>query len=295
MEDATAPKTLSPEFVKLHSGNALKFSEIQSVTRRSYTPIIFLAGDVKSGKTTLLGSIHDAFQFGPLEGYKFAGCETPVALEERCFESRVRSGARRPDTPRTRYEAGQEYLHLRLRKDITQPFQEILFADMSGEFYERAIQNSAELAEFSILKRSDYLVLLLDGGKLLDHEQRQNVRQDGLTFLRRCQESGLLRESTTLQVMISKWDVVLQRPQLEQDQCFQFITSRFNETVIHRQVSVIRAASRPSPDSSGVDKLFGLKSVFVDWMEITHYALRARRLTPQVPESAKIFNQISSQ
>src|SRR5262245_14552881 len=101
--------TASLPALRLHRGVPLKITEIPQITRRAYTPIIFLAGDVKSGKTTLLGSILDALLVSPLGGYRFAWSETLMGFEEKCFESRVRSGRTTSDTPRTRPQEGQEF------------------------------------------------------------------------------------------------------------------------------------------------------------------------------------------
>jgi len=292
MGDAAAPNV--PETVRVHSGSALKFSEIDRVTRNSYTPIVFLTGDVKSGKTTLLGSIHDAFLFGPLCGYLFAGSETLIAFEERCFEARARSGATVADTPRTRYESGQEYLHLKLRKaGPEQPFKNLLFADMSGEFYERAVLSVGELAEFQVLRRSDYLVLLLDGQKLMDDTQRHKVRHQGSQFVRRCREEGLLKDTTALQVLISKWDLVLDALKPDPQKHLDFVTSQFNPAVLGRQVSVTPVASRPAPGSK-VDKLSGVKPLFAEWVEATPFAVRPSNVEISIPAAKRNFNRIHS-
>jgi hypothetical protein len=286
---------LARQPLRLHHGTPLKTAEIAQIARREYTPIVFLAGDVKSGKTTLLGSIEDAFQFGPLAGYNFAWSETLVGFEERCFESRIRSGRTVADTPRTQPQEGQEFFHLRLRKNVSAPFRELLFADMSGEFYERAIKYAAELKEkeFETLPRCDYLVLLLDGQKLLDHGQRQDVRREALTFLQRCREAQLLRPETVLQVMISKWDMVARRPQEEQTKCRDFITSRFNREALQREVEVIAIASRPDSDSEGIDKLFGIREIFPRWVESVLPALRPTIYQPYKPLASKMFNRIT--
>jgi hypothetical protein len=286
---------LAQQPLRLHRGTPLKINEIAQITRREYTPIIFLAGDVKSGKTTLLGSIHDAFQFGPLAGFNFAWSETIMGFEERCFESRVRSGRKTPTTPRTQPQEGQEFFHLRLRRDSKSSFRELLFADMSGEFYERAIKNAAELREkeFEILPRCDYFLLLLDGQKLLDLEQRQDVRRDALTFLQRCQEEKLIRRETALQVMISKWDIVARRSPEEQNHCKQFVVSHFSEAVLRRTVEVIPIASRPDSESKGIEKLFGIREVFAKWVETIPTLLRPTEHETKKGQTKRMFNRFT--
>jgi hypothetical protein len=167
---------------------------------------------------------------------------------------------------------------------------------MSGEFYERAVKYAAELKEkeFEILPRCDYFVLLLDGQKLLDLGQRQDVRRDGLTFLQRCREANLLRHETVLQVMVSKWDIVARRPLEEQDRCRDFITSHFNKTALQREVEVIPIASRPDSESQGIDKLFGIKEIFPRWVESVLPILRPTTYESAKLVARKMFNRITT-
>jgi Double-GTPase 2 len=283
-----------PPVVRLHRGVPLKVKEISTITRRAYTPIIFLTGDVKCGKTTLLGSIHDAFQLGPLAGYNFAGSETLMGFEEKCFESRVRSGRTTPDTPRTRPQEGLEFFHLRLRKEPSAPFHELLFADMSGEFYERATNNAQELKEpeYEIVPRCDFVLLLLDGKRLMDDNQRHQVRTDALIFVQRCKEANILRHSTVLQVLISKWDAVARGTQEDQERCYKFVTSRFNPEYLQREVEVVRIASRPDSESEGIEKLFGIRELFPNWVEAVPAILKTTPPHSTRFSASRMFNRI---
>jgi hypothetical protein len=260
----------------MHRGTALKSSRISEITRREFTPIVFLAGATGSGKTTLLASVYEAFQFAPLAGYSFGGSLTMLGFEEKCFEARARSGSNKTDTPRTQPKDGQEFFHLRLRGSPSEPFRELLFADMSGEFYERAVNNAAELREkeFEILTRCDFLVLLLDGEKLLDPFRRQNVRRDAHTFILRCLELNLLLPHTVFQVMISKWDKVALRSNEEIKSCKNFVESVFSTEILKRPLEVLPIASRPAEYSAEIGKLYGIKDLFPGWVEAVSPILR---------------------
>jgi hypothetical protein len=256
---------------RMHSGAALRVSELSRVCRQSYTPIVFMAGEIKSGKTTLIASIHDAFLFGPLGDYRFAGSETLYAFEERAFESRASEQGDDPQTPRTRYESGQEYFHLRLMQESTGEVSQILFADMSGEFYERALFSQSEVNQFGDLKRAQVLLLLLDGTKLASTSTRQSVRANALQFLLRCKEERLLPPDTKLQVLISKWDAV---PVAQREECLQFVRSRISEAALHRQVEIMPVASRPGIGKKD-EKLFGVRDLFPDWVKMVPSLLQS--------------------
>jgi Double-GTPase 2 len=256
-----------PRVYKMHSGNAMTVQQIALVCRRRFTPIIFMAGEISSGKTTLIASLHDAFLFGALAGFRFAGSRTLLAFEERAFESRAKSNGLVPQTPRTRYENGQEYFHLRIQKEQDPSLRnyDILFADMSGEFYERSIQQRVEAQQLRSLTRAQTLLVLLDGEKLSNPQQRQKVRSDALSFLRRCMEERVLTDDTEVQVLISKWDSIAKLPEDTQKRVLHFVEGRINAKAIGRQVIVKPIASRPGLGSSA-PKLFGVKELFSGWI-----------------------------
>ena len=266
MTSSTPP----PQAFRMISGDALDLKRLRGVCARTYTPIVFMAGESKSGKTTLIASIHDAFLFGPLSGFQFAGSETLYAFEERAFESRANERGVEPQTPRTRYESGQEYFHLRLREQMSDEVFEILFADMSGEFYERSLYSQSEVQEFQDLRRAQVLLLLLDGIRLSSAITRQAVRANAIQFLQRCHEEKLLPSDTTLQILISKWDAV---PHADREACLNFVQSRINEDAIGRQVQVIPIASRPGIGKKD-EKLFGVRDLFSGWLKTTPAILR---------------------
>lgn len=264
MDDESTPL---PRTHKMHTGNAMTVREISRVCRQRFTPIIFMAGEISSGKTTLIASLHDAFLFGPLAGFRFAGSQTLLAFEERSFESRAKSEGLVPQTSRTRYENGQEYFHFRVQEEQDPSFRDfdILFADMSGEFFERSIQSRTEAQALRDLTRAQCLLVLLDGEKLASLNERQAVRSNALSFLRRCIEENVLTDDTEVQVLISKWDFVSKLSHDKQTEVLQFIENRVNEKALGRQVLVKPIASRPglgSPDP----KLFGVKELFPGWL-----------------------------
>jgi hypothetical protein len=265
---------------RMHSGATLDLSKVGRICRRAYTPIVFMAGEIKSGKTTLIASIHDAFLFGLLGDYRFAGSDTLYAFEERAFESRAKEKGEEPKTPRTRYESGQEYFHLRLLEQASGQYFEILFADMSGEFYERSLYSQSEVGEFKDLRRAQILLLLLDGTKLASHHTRQTVRANALQFLQRCKEETLLPLDTKLQILISKWDAV---PADQREGCLEFVRSRISERALGRQVDIIPIASRPGIGKKD-EKLFGVRDLFPDWVKAVPSLLLQSPLQPIGPQ-----------
>src|SRR5205085_5639270 len=102
------------EYIDLPKGKELNESAALNLAKSRPVQWIVLAGPSDSGKTTLLTSLYELFQWRKVEGYAFAGSNTLPAFEERCYLSRRDSGNVTPHTPRTRYKGPHpEYLHLR--------------------------------------------------------------------------------------------------------------------------------------------------------------------------------------
>jgi len=277
-----------PEF-KMSSGTEMSVQQIDCICRQSYTPIIFMAGEIGSGKTTLIGSIHDAFLFGPVGEFQFAGSRTLLAFEERCFDSRAKSRGNVPETIRTRLESGQGYFHLAVQATKENKRYNLLFADMSGEFYERSLHSTAEISNFRDLRRSQVLLLLLDGSKLAQKGTRQTVRGDAISFLQRCIGQKLLRQETSLQILISKWDEVQQLSVQAQAETLAFVSSRLNKDLLKRQIQVVPIASRPGLGHPEQQKLFGIRELFPGWVTSIPSALRTSGdilMRPMFPDTS---------
>jgi Double-GTPase 2 len=164
---AETPAPVSPVFVNLPLGKPLEEAGASEVLRGSGAPIVVLAGAVKSGKTTLLASLHDAFQRTPFAGYLCAGSRTLLGLEEECFDARFASGGETPVTQRTKLEEGILFYHLK----------ELLLADMSGEHYEGALDSAAALRGLTIEVRKEDLrsAIRILGRKLASIHQVNKV------------------------------------------------------------------------------------------------------------------------
>jgi hypothetical protein len=204
----------SEEFVPLPSGEALSADAAAQITRRAPTNLIMLAGPVRSGKTTLLNSIYESFQEAPFATLLFSGSDTLVGLEKRCHEGRVTSGRGYAETPRTPQEEGYLFLHLRLAHPTPPTFQpiDLLISDVSGEHFRRLRDSTVAVRALNFLSRVDRICLILDGEKLANPASRQLPRNDARALLRSLLEAGALRDDCHIDVVFTKWDLVLLAP-----------------------------------------------------------------------------------
>jgi hypothetical protein len=167
--------------------------------------LVVVAGPVGCGKTTLLTSLYELFQWGPVSGYSFTGSSTLPAFERRCYFSRTASERSEPDTERTPF-GEVRYLHLRVSGEDLSRQLDFLFTDVSGETFERARDSTVECQRLTFLRQADHFLLLLDSEKLIVKERRWEVAHDSMTLLRSCLDSGMLVGNCLVNVLWTKFD-----------------------------------------------------------------------------------------
>lgn len=271
---------VADEFVNLPSGKPLQEDGASSLLRAHAIPIILLAGAAKSGKTTLLASLHDSFQSKPFAGYLAAGSRTLMGFEERCFDSRASSGGDEPTTLRTIRADGLQFYHLKLRKeDLKTGIQHALFGDMSGEYYSGALDSAAELRALKIITRADHFVHLIDGGTLASRGWSAHTQSNAMMLMRRCFEEGMLEQTAKVDILLTKWDLVLGRG--GEDGAQKIIEQQRNafNTAFGRRVARLRVtpvAARPHYKST-LQPAFGLGELLRSWVDES-----PRRTEPQL-------------
>ncbi|MCI0718250.1 MAG: hypothetical protein L0338_04660 [Acidobacteria bacterium] len=265
--------------VDLPLGKPLAEAEASEVLRASGAPIVVLAGAPKSGKTTLLASLHDGFQRKPFAGYLVAGSRTLIGFEERCFDSRIASGGETPVTQRTQLKEGILFYHVKVRReDLNSPVKQLLLADMSGEFYEGALDSATAMRGLTIVRRADHFVHLVDGGKLASKELSAHTQANALMLMRRCFEENMLDSDARVDILLTKWDIALARSGEEKA---EEILRRQREvfSAFERRVSRLRVrpiAARPHYKSD-LKPGYGLDDLLQCWIEEP-----PRKVTPQV-------------
>ncbi len=253
-------------FEPLESGEALVASEIRRVAALDDTTMVLLAGPIKSGKTTVVVSLYELFNQGPVGGLLFGGSETLVAFERIGHTGRLVSGRLAPDTVRTNPSNPTAFLHLRVAGTSEgQPkASNLLLSDVTGEAFEEA----RDVSEPTIIprrlwRRADVLCVLLDGERLSSATTRQVVRTGARSLLRAAREAKLVSPHCRLMLVTTKWDLV------ESNETVDFVTetesgllSQFRSDF--ESVSAHRIAARPS--STRVPYAYGIPNLLVDWL-----------------------------
>jgi len=252
--------------IELPSGQELGTENASVITAARPTHLIVIAGPVGCGKTTLVTSIYESFQWGPFANFQFVESDTLPGFEQRCYLSRLVSGQSESDTPRTRL-GDPAFLHLRVCEVSNDP-KDLLLTDLSGESFELARDNTDECRRLEFLKRADHLAILLDCQKLIDPKLRWAVTQDGLTLLQSLLDSEMLPKYAEVDILFSKWDFVSQVSDKKKfNTLCESIEKQFSERFLNRlgRLRFGRIAARPRDGQMSF--AFGLDKLLHFWVD----------------------------
>lgn len=150
----------SGQQVMLPGGRSFDVTACDRFLRRAGGTVVSIVAAPDVGKTTLIASIYELIYRKRMSKFGFAGSETLRGYEERCFRSRLSSDAAVADTVRTPVSVGLQFTHLRIATSTGK--REVLFADRSGEHFDRALGRPADIEDFIELHRAEAVLLLID-------------------------------------------------------------------------------------------------------------------------------------
>jgi len=253
--------------IKLFSGDYLALDEIKIITHKFSYKLITILGNPNCGKTTLLATLYDLFQVGPFYEFMFSGSLTQIGFEKSCHSSRLPSGNDIPDTDRTSSQTFQ-YAHLALKKKdaLNKKAINLLISNISGERYMDALERSQSMKEFSFIKKSDFLIIMIDGSKIANLKERSGELFNTNAFIQKAIEEGVFDKQTDLKIILSKWDL------LQTDTTFNFsetieepINKKFQNRV--NSIAFTKIASRPLKQDEDVKLAFGIHDLLIEWCE----------------------------
>lgn len=253
------------DHVDLPTGTAFDPTSAYEVCRERVARVVILAGEQRSGKTTLLASLYELFQEGPVGRFTFAGSKTLPAFEERCHDARMTSGRDVPETERTKPLEGLRFLHIALSDPERRTRTNLLLGDMSGELYDTVRDSSDECAKYGFLRRADHFVVMLNGAKLAENSHAEAFAH-ARGVVRSLLDADVLRGHTHVTLLTTKWDLILKdggdgaRARL--DELEQGFRSSFAAKL--PRLHFAHVAARPR--ASGLDFAYGLGGLLDTWM-----------------------------
>jgi Double-GTPase 2 len=189
--------------INVSKGDALILNEVINLTSKSKHKIILFAGSHFSGKTSLISNIYINFQKGLFKHIKFAGSQTIVGFEKKCWTARTPALLSFAQTART-IIGEPNYLHLKVRLEKDKTFKDLLFCDISGEKYDRASSSEEACRELEDIDWLDHFVLLIDAEKLRLLNQRNSAYEQARQLILRLLDSQKLKSYIPVQVLFSK-------------------------------------------------------------------------------------------
>lgn len=256
---------------------AIAFSTAQKLTvaeaigllRKHQSRVIAIIGPHDAGKTSLIASIHDLFQEGPIGSIEFAASSTLHSFEAASHDSRMESGRESPDTQRTQ-RGGVGFYHLDVGHNETQECITLLLGDRAGEEYLEAADDIDLVQDLEEIRRADVITLLADGQRLLDAGSRHNVIAQIERILQAFQGADVISGRQRLALVMTKLDSV-QDFMIAKDaeRAFQDF-SKLEANVKARYASVFESISSfkvaASPKSSTVSPGTGVSDLLSCWL-----------------------------
>ncbi len=279
--DVGVERLASPKLdvVRLPRATAMSVEATYAVTRSSFARVVVFAGEQRSGKTTLLSSIYEAFQGGPMGSLAFAGSQTLHGFELRCHLSRYKSGLDVADTDRTKPGEGFQFLHLGLREMNDDSRTELLLGDMSGELYKAARDSSDECLKYKFIGLAHEFVVLLDGRKVANSEHAEAYAH-ATSLVRALVDTDILGSRSRVTMLTTKWDLLREKGKDHECARLDELEQHFKETFgpMLGEVLCARVAVRPERGDAE-----GLEALVRDWIARSELHVPRPRPVAEVP------------
>jgi hypothetical protein len=286
-EDETASGT--SEGVRLPGADTLSIADTAKLLRAGDARIIAIIGPSDAGKTSLIASLYDLFQEGPVSGVEFARSLTLHAFEHACHDARAASRRGVPHINRTpRGEV--RFYHLDLGDGPAGDALALAMGDRAGEEYRNAADDASIVTGFPEIQRADSLTLLVDGERLLGSGPRHNLRSEITMMLQGMIDGGAVQVGQRLALVLTKMDLVQESPyQARVAGDFAGLLDHLAQLFGHvfSVIQAFRIAASPKTDT--LRRGTGVPELLAFWLEP---AVAAPTLPPPRPVLARAFARL---
>ena len=254
--------------IQLAKAERLDLPDASAILRCAPSRLVAIVGPTSSGKTSLIASLCNLFQKGPVEDLRFACSRTFFAFEQACHHARATSRRNSPQTEHTHRGSGVGFYHLGLVHNAS--FMQLLLSDRPGEDYREVADDPTNASSFVEIRRADSILVMVNGELLLDLTARHNVRQDTLMILQGLKDGDVLSGSQRLAVVLTKLDVIQSAPPSEQDRAqrdfdgiVNLVKARFGTTF--QEILPFKIAASPATEI--LPYAFGSNELLQFWVE----------------------------
>lgn len=273
--------------IVLPSAETLTVEEATRVLCQGEARVIAVIGPTESGKTSLVASLYDLFQEGPVGEVVFSRSRTLIAFEHTCHDARSVSRRSTPHVSRTPHGSASFY-HIEVGVGGTRVG--LLLGDRAGEEYRSAADDVSVVSGFSEVMRADTLTVLIDGGRLIDTGARHNLKNDIVMMLQGFSEGGGLRKTTRLALVLTKIDLVNRSENSDKalkdfESLAVKIQKLFGDAL--SEIGLFQIAA--SPSSAELERGTGIPELLNFWLRTPVFV---RSAIPTIPQFARAFTAL---
>ena len=178
-----------------------------SILRAGQSRVIAIVAPRGAGKTTLIASLYELIQKGPIGNRRFARSRTLYAFERACHDLRAASLRIIPKTERTLL-TDVHFYHLGIRIGSA-PILDLLLSDRAGEDYRGVTDDPSIARGFGEVIRADTLTFLVDGGRLLDLATRQAVQSEVVLIVQALIDGDAVTGRQRVAIVLTKIDEIV--------------------------------------------------------------------------------------
>ena len=248
---------IADQRVGIESHDALTLAEAAALAAAEPTRVVLVAGEVESGKTTLLVEMYARFLEGPLGQWWFAGSRSIGGFHRRHKPARASSGSRVPTTERT---TDEDLRHLHIRLAGSEGPIDLLFSDLPGEIFENIIEGAKVADELPFIGRVDVCLLIVDGSLLTTASGRVLASMRARQLIGALVHDGALRRGAKVAVVCTKDDLLKEASQREADALLDSLAEWCGERGESRP-EILKVSARPLAGTPG----YGLDRL-LDWI-----------------------------
>ncbi len=265
----------------LYPGEALSRAEASTRQSRRLSRVVGIVAPNDAGKTSLLASVYDLLQEGPIAGVGFAGSSTLIGFEKVCHDARAASRRNEPHMERTSVGAEATFFHLDLRPGSGE-IVSLFIGDRSGEDYLAATDELVRADDFFELRRADVVTLLINGEHLASSDHRHDAKAVTPQIVDALVESGALRTGGRLAVVLTKHDFVLtsnhaDRVNRDFEGLVDDIAARHEKHLSAIERFVVAASPK---DVGNVKRGEGVDQLLLFWLKPNSLPAKAHRVRP---------------
>lgn len=227
--------------------------------------VVAIIGERNGGKTTLVTELYSCFLRGTFAEVFFCHSLSLMGFEQKCFQSRARSGGLRPETPRTSAQDGLSFFHLAVAETSDLSRRDLLISERAGEVYREVRNHPERAAEMIELSKASSVVFIIDGERVACPRKRTEAFASVRHLIRAMLLSCNLSAQAQIQLVTTKYDLLEGDEQADAREALMEF-ERAIVTLVDGRYEVCRfdtAARNPLPDAAPA---LGLDALLRSWL-----------------------------